>query len=77
MGTYDASAAKQYLAKPNNSAVFDGMLLIHKGKGLSEGHWQTSFGWASDAGTEDYVVLLPPQQKQQKEGHLTHFNQCP
>ena len=38
MGTYDASAVKQYLAKPSNSAAFDGMLLIRKGRVLSEGH---------------------------------------
>lgn len=40
VGTCDASAVKQYLAKPSDSAAFDGMLLIHQGRGLSEGHWQ-------------------------------------
>lgn len=37
MGPYDASAVK-HLAEPSNPAVFDGIPLIHKGKGLGEGH---------------------------------------
>lgn len=40
VGTCDASVVKQYLAKPSDSAAFDGTLLIHQGRGLSEGHSQ-------------------------------------